>query len=249
MKTILATAGPGRYFGPIMATTHDGKLACGCDARGDCTCKIARPTRDAKPRLTIGHPAAITISLALQGLSHRLDRVEQIHAANKASQGMTQGGQPQQIIAAAQQKANMHLAQMRAEKIDEMIEDSHQKKADEEEKRLHGEPDAPNFTNEPQGDVDMESHKHGAPLDESCGGNRQATTKFPLGKSRISNDGAYVTAAEAKAMIEAHEREQAARRKAFEHEAATNRKFRDRDRTLIQDMKAQIERGAKERRG
>ena len=95
----------------------------------------------------------------------------------------------------------------------------------------------------------MESHRHGAPLDPSSGDGRQKTTQFPLGRSRVSNDGEFVTPAEAKAMFEAHEREQAARRKAFEHEAKVNRDFRARDRTLIQDMKQQIERGNIERYG
>jgi hypothetical protein len=102
MKTITATAGPGQYIpwsqtpshvremvphlAPKMAVTRDGKLVCGCDARGNCTCRIA--TRDQKPRPGIGHSHLIAAVLALRNIHDRLERVEQ-HFAGQA-QGMTQ---------------------------------------------------------------------------------------------------------------------------------------------------------------
>lgn len=234
----------------IRNTPNKSGLACPCDPRGDCTCRLAKPTitRDAK-RPGIGHPHLIAAVLALRNISDRLDRVEQIHAANQA--GMAQGQAPQDIINAAAAKAAQFQAENYARKVDEGILESHQKRADQAYRMAHGEPDAPGHAQPQQRpDIDNEAHKHNAPLDESSGDNRQATTKHPLGKSRKTGDASeYVTPEQARQMFVAHEREQAARRKAFEKEAKVNRNFRARDRLLMQDVKAQIERGNIERYG
>jgi hypothetical protein len=226
-------------------------LTCTCGHAEGCTCRLATPTRDAKPRPKIGDANLIVACMALKHLNDRLEKVEAIHGARQ--QGMAQGQapqDPQQIVAAAQQKAHAHLAENYANRVDEMIEDSHKKKAEKANPQDRGRDIKGSIVGAgQQGDVDNEAHKHGAPPDETSGDGRQKTTQFPLGKSRVSNDGAYVTPAEAKAMFAAHEREQAARRKAFEKEAKVNRDFRARDRLLMQDVKAQIERGNIERYG
>lgn len=225
-------------------------LTCTCGHATGCTCKLAKPaiTCDAK-RPGIGHPHLIAAVLALRNISDKLDAVEQQHAANQASQGMAQGQAPQDIINAAAAKAAQFQAENYARKVDEGILESHQKRADQAYRQAHGDPSEPGHAQSQQRhDIDNEAHKY-APLDESSGDNRQATTKHPLGKSRMTGDGDFITVEAAKQMFAAHEREQAARRKAFEREAATNRAFRARDRMLMQDVRAQIERGNIERYG
>ena len=174
-------------------------LTCTCGhAQCDCTCKLV-PTRDAKPQYAFGNHHLIAGVLAMRNLSDRMDKVESTHATRQ--QSMAQGTQaPQDIINAASQKAQAHLAETYARKVDEGILESHQKRAAEAYRMANGDPREPDY-DEPQGDVDTESHKHGAPLDESCGGNRQATTQFPLGKSRMTGDAGFVTAEEAKRLF------------------------------------------------
>ena len=123
-------------FGPVLAKRLginlkpvDG-LTCQCDPRGDCTCRLATPTptlatitRDAQRS---SDPRLIVAVMALRHLNDRLSRLELLRAGNpQAAQD------PQQIVAAAAQKAAMHQAQRYAERVDEMIEDSHQKEAKE----------------------------------------------------------------------------------------------------------------------
>jgi hypothetical protein len=152
---------------PLKPNRHG--LACSCGKGPEaCTCKLV-PTPDAaKPqKYGVGHPALIGAVLALRNISDRMDRVEQIHRAK----GMTppsmtaqstnqpsgfheapQGPHPNDIIAAASQRAAMHQAQMYAEKIDRSIEDSHQKKIDAEHRRLYGDPREPGHTEPPPDD-------------------------------------------------------------------------------------------------
>ena len=59
----------------------------------------------------------------MRNISDRMDKVEALHAARQSS--MAQG--PQQVIAAAQQKAHAHLAENYANRVDEAIENSHKK--------------------------------------------------------------------------------------------------------------------------
>jgi hypothetical protein len=62
-----------------------------------------------------------------------------------------------------------------------------------------------------------------------------------------TGDGAYVTPAEAKAMFEAHEREQKARRAIYEKECAKNRAFNDHQHAMIRDIQAINDKAMKER--
>jgi hypothetical protein len=216
----------------IPLTPNKGGLACQCDPRGDCTCRIA--TRDAK-RPGIGHPHLIAAVLALRNISDRLDAVEQQHAANQASQGMAQPKQPHAVIAAAKAKADDFLAARYSEKVDQSILESHQKRAEEAYRQAHGDPDAPQF--QQRTDIDMDAHKHGAPLDESSGDNRQATTQHPLGKSRMTSDGSeYITPEQARQLFKQRDAEQAARRRAFEHEAVQNRAFNDQQHAMVRSI-------------
>jgi hypothetical protein len=143
-------------------------LACTCDKGAGRTCRLATPplttiTRDAQRS---DDPRLLVCVLALKNLDERLSRLEQ-HVANRQSQGMAQGQVPQDIINAAQQKADMHLAQMRAEKIDTTIAESHAKKAEEADRLAHGDPREPGHGRpEQRPKIDMESYKHNAPLDE-----------------------------------------------------------------------------------
>jgi hypothetical protein len=221
-------------------------LFCTCGHAQGCTCRLAKPTRDAKPKYGIGHPALIGAVLALRNISDRMDRVEQIHAANQA--GMAQGGQaPQDITQAAQQRADTHLAQMRAEKIDSTILEHHQKKADEAYRMAHGDPRDPGHAHPQQRpDIDNEAHRYG-PLDPASGDGRQKTTQHPLGQSRVSNDGEFITPEQARQLFKQRDAEQAARHAAFMREAAQNKAFNQNQRELIRSMKSQIDGAMKER--
>ncbi len=223
MRVITATAHPGRYFGPIMATTHDGKRA---------------PMRDAaKPKID---PLFLTLAnRAVQSFANRLDRVEQHFARQKDL--TEQGLNPAAIIAATAHKAAMHQAQMYAEKVDTMIAEHHADKAEKanpESTDIHGNKLVSN--NEPPPD---DRHAH-MKLDSSSSQHAQKSTEFPMGDA--SN---FVTPQQAKQMFAARDAARKAEQRAFEHEAATNRAFHARERALILDMKQQIERGSKERWG
>ncbi len=197
------------------------------------------PTRDAKPRLNIGHPVAITISLALQGLSHRLDRVEQIHATNKANLaqgGQAPQGQPQQIIAAAAHRAATFQAERYAEKVDQGIAEHHAEKAEEAHKAMYGDPREPR-----QSDPPVDDRYQHMKFDPSVGKHSQKSEQFPMGDSN------FVTPQQAKAMFESHEREQKARRAIYENECAKNRSFNANQHAMIKEIQAINDKAMKER--
>lgn len=233
----------GIVLKPMM--TRDGKLACACDPHTGCTCRL--PTRDAaKPKYGIGHPALITAVMAMRHLNDRLEKVEAIHAARQ--QGMAQSSQaPQDIIANAAAKAAMLSAEIYRDKIERTVAEHHEKKAEEATPQdfgrdIHG----GRINNAPQS-VDMESHKHGAALDPSSGDGRQKTTQFPLGKSRISNDGAFVTPEQARKMFAERDAKRQAEQKAFLHEAATNKAFNQNQHAMIKEIQAINDKAMKER--
>ena len=234
-----------RRLGIILAPNKNG-LACQCDPRGDCTCRLAKPaiTRDAK-RPGIGHPHLIAAVIALRNIDDRLTRIEQ-HVANRQSQGMAQG--PQQIVAAAKAKADDFLAARYAERIDNTILEHHQKRADQAYRMAHGDPSEPGHAHPQQRpDIDNEAHKHGAPLDPSSGDGRQKTTQTPMEKSRISNDGDFITPEQARQLFKQRDAEQAARHAAFMREANANRDFNARQHAMIKEIQAINDKAVAER--
>ena len=240
-------------FGPVLAKRLGidlkpvNGLTCTCGHATGCTCRLAPQTI-----ATITHDAArssdtrlLVCVLALKHLDDRLSHLESLRAGNPQ---VAQGQQPHDIVANAAQKAAQLSAELYRDKIENAVTEHREKKADQAYRMAHGDPSEPGHAHPQQRpDIGTEAHKHNAPLDESSGDGRQKTTQFPLGKSRISNDGAYVTAAEAKKMFDAYEAEQKARRAIYENECAKNRAFHANQHALIRDMKSQIERGMRER--
>jgi hypothetical protein len=221
----------------ILSTPNKHGLVCLCDKGAVCTCKLAKPiiTRDAA-RPGIGDPRLIVACMALRHLDERLSRFESIrHGAHQPS--MAQGQAPQDIINAAAQKAAQFQAENYARKVDEGILESHQKRAEQAYRQAHGDPSEPRHAQPQQRpDIDSEAHRHGAPLDPSSGDNRQATTKHPLGKSRMTGDSEFMTPEQARQLFKQRDTEQAARRKAFEREAAANRTFNQNQHAMVRSI-------------
>ena len=109
MRVITATAGPGRYFSPIMATT-----------------------RDAKPKSKIDPLFLAMAHQAVKSMSIRLDRLEQaVHQKDLTEQGLN----PVAIINAAAQKAALHRANLYAEKVNRSIQEHNEVKTEEADNR------------------------------------------------------------------------------------------------------------------
>ncbi len=235
MKSIICTAGPGRYFSPIMATTHDGKLACGCDARGDCTCRLS--TRDAaKPKPKLDPLFLAMVHRALDFMSNRMGRIEQhvAHRKDLTEEGLT----PAIIVANAAAKAAQLSAELYRDKIENAVTEYREKKAEQANPQDRGRDIKGGvISNEPPPD-DRFRHMR---LDTSSGQHAQKSTEFPMGDSN------FVTPQQAKQMFEAHEREQAARHAAFMREASANKAFNDNQHALVRAMKDQIDGAVKER--
>ncbi len=236
MKTITATAHPGRYFAPIMATTHDGKLACGCDAQGSCTCKLV-PTRDAaKSKLD---PQFLALAhRAVESLSNRLGRIEQhvAHRKNLTEQGLD----PSAIIAAAQQKAQAHLAATYAQKVDEVIAAHRADKAEEanpEPQDIHG-----NTLTNTESPPDDDRYRH-MRFDPSSGASAQKSEQFPMGDTN------FMTREQVKAAFAARDAARKAEQQEFLREANANKAFHQNQYALVRSMKSTIERANKERWG
>src|SRR5450759_5180501 len=86
LDQIAAGHGPSvaRRLGIPLAPVHG--IVCHCDkGRAGCTCKLATPTRDAKPRPGIGHPHLIAAVLALKDLDRRLTVQEQRLSIQKSA--------------------------------------------------------------------------------------------------------------------------------------------------------------------
>jgi hypothetical protein len=120
MRVITATAGPGRYFSPII--THDGKLAA-----------------KSKPKID---PLFLTLAhRAVQSFANRLDHIERhvAHRNNLVEQGLS----PVIIVANAAAKAAQLSAELYRDKIDNVVAEHREKKIEQAHRAMYGDPHDP----------------------------------------------------------------------------------------------------------
>ncbi|HEY8098835.1 MAG TPA: hypothetical protein VIE65_22430 [Methylobacter sp.] len=229
MKSILCTAHPGIFVPWPQLPAHIRKTVPHLAPKTCVTCDAAKPKIDPL-FLTLAHAA-------VESMSRRMDHVEQHFARQKDL--TEQGLSPAVIVANAAAKAAQLSAELYRDKIDNVVAEHREKKADQAYRMAHGDPSEPR-----QSDPPVDDRQKHMRLDSSSGSNAQKSETHPTGDA--SN---FMTLEQVKAAFAARKAERDAEQAAFMREARQNKNFNDNQHALVKSMRDQIAEGVRQRWG